>query len=125
GNRAVALDIRDDDIDGLGAASDFLVDAPDLFKRVRASFETLPFDDHSFDIALFNASLHYASDLHRVLAEALRVTRRGGVLVLLDSPFYAREEDGRSMVEEKRQSGATRFGTRAEVLLSQNFIEYL
>jgi SAM-dependent methyltransferase len=125
GNRAVALDIRDDDVDGLGAARDFLVAAPDLFKCARGSFDDLPFDDRCFDITLFNASLHYATDLRRVLAEAVRVTRRGGVLVILDSPFYASEEDGRSMVAEKLGSGPARFGKRADVLLTQNFIEYL
>jgi SAM-dependent methyltransferase len=125
GNRAVALDIRDDDVDGLGAARGFLADAPDLFKCVHASFDDLPFDDHCFDITLFNASLHYATDLRRILAEAVRVTRQGGVLAILDSPFYACEKDGRLMVAEKLQSGAARFGERADVLLTQNFIEYL
>lgn len=125
GNRAVALDIRDDDVDGLGAAKDFLVDTPNLFECVGASFDDLPFADHRFDVTLFNASLHYATDLRRVLAEAVRVTRPGGVLAILDSPFYASEEDGRLMVAEKLQSGAARFGARADVLLTQNFIEYL
>ena len=34
----------------------------------------------SVDIALFNASLHYATDLSAVLGEAERVTRPGGVV---------------------------------------------
>jgi SAM-dependent methyltransferase len=125
GNRAVALDIRDDDVDGLGAAKDFLIDAPDLFQCACASFDDLPFDDHCFDVTVFNASLHYATDLRRILAEAVRVTRQGGVLAILDSPFYACEKDGRLMVAEKLQSGAARFGERADVLLTQKFIEYL
>jgi ubiquinone/menaquinone biosynthesis C-methylase UbiE len=125
GNRAVALDIRDDSVDGLGAAADFLVDSPHLFECVRASFDDLPFDDHCFDVTVFNASLHYADDLRAVLAEAVRVTRRGGVLAILDSPFYANDEDGNAMVAEKLHLGVKRFGARAEVLLSQNFIEYL
>jgi SAM-dependent methyltransferase len=125
GNRAVALDIRDDNVDGLGAATDLLVDAPELFKCVRASFDDLPFDDHCFDLAVFNASLHYAADIGRVLDEAVRVTRRGGVLAILDSPFYANEEDGKAMVAEKVDSGSRRFGASAKVLLSQNFIEFL
>jgi ubiquinone/menaquinone biosynthesis C-methylase UbiE len=125
GNRAVALDIRDDDVDGLGAAEDFLVDAPEQFKCVRASFDDLPFGNRCFDITIFNASLHYAADLRRVLAEAVRVTRRGGVLTILDSPFYANEENGKAMVAEKLQSGSKHFGASADLLLSQNFVEYL
>jgi SAM-dependent methyltransferase len=125
GHRAVALDIRDDDIDGLGAAREFLSTTPGLFQCVCASFEDLPFDRASFDVVLFNASLHYARDLRRALTEATRVTRSGGVLAILDSPFYACEGDGDLMVAEKLASGATQFGSRADVLLTQNFIEYL
>ncbi|HEY2446888.1 MAG TPA: class I SAM-dependent methyltransferase [Rhizomicrobium sp.] len=125
GHRAVALDIRDDDVDGLGAAKDFLADAPDLFKCVHASFDNLPFDDRSFDIALFNASLHYAKELRCVLAEAARVTRHDGMVAILDSPFYFSEKDGAAMVAEKLATGATRFGARADVLLTPDFIEFL
>lgn len=125
GHRAVALDIRDDDIDGLGAATDLLSDSANKFYRVRASFEVLPFADRSFDVSIFNASLHYATELGRVLAEAVRVTRPGGTLAILDSPFYACERDGERMIAEKNALAAAQFGARAEVLTSQNFIEFL
>jgi SAM-dependent methyltransferase len=125
GHRAVALDIRDDDIDGLGVAADFFHDTPALFRCVRASFDALPFSDHCFDLVLFNASLHYATDLHHVLVEAARVTRSGGLLAILDTPFYRGESDGQDMVAEKLAEGRMRFGVRADVLLSKNFMEYL
>ncbi len=125
GHQAVALDIRDDEVDGLGAAADFLIAAPALFQCVKASFDAIPFGDNRFDLVLFNASLHYATDLRRVLAEASRVTRSGGCVAILDSPFYRSDDDGEQMVAEKRAQGASRFGTRADVLLAQNFIEYL
>jgi SAM-dependent methyltransferase len=125
GHRAVALDIRDDDIDGLAAAREFLSAKPGSFQCICACFEDLPFERACFDVALFNASLHYARDLRRALTEAIRVTRSRGVLAILDSPFYARERDGELMVAEKIATGAMRFGCRADVLLTQNFIEYL
>ena len=125
GHRAIAVDIRDDEIDGLGAAADLLVDAAAPFQRVKASFDILPFNQNSFDVVIFNASLHYATDLHRVLTEASRVTRSGGRVAVLDSPFYGCDQDGRDMVEEKVAEGQSRFGSAAEVLLRQNFIEYL
>lgn len=124
GHWAVAVDIRDDDVDGLGAAADLLGDAA-AFGRVKASFDTLPFGDDSFDIALFNASLHYATDLRQALAEALRVTRSGGCVAVLDSPFYRCDRDGRAMVAEKLAEGLSRFGASADALLTQGFIEYL
>jgi hypothetical protein len=46
-------------------------------------------------------------------------------VAILDSPFYRSDDDGEQMVAEKRAQGAYRFGTRADVLLAQNFIEYL
>jgi len=125
GHWAVAIDIRDDEVDGLGAATDLLGDPATAFERVQASFDTLPFGDNSFDIALFNASLHYATDLRQALAEALRVTRSGGLVAVLDSPFYRRDRDGRDMVAEKIAEGLSRFGASAQVLLTQSFIEYL
>jgi SAM-dependent methyltransferase len=125
GHHCVALDTRDDDVDGLGAAAEFLSDNPRLFQRVAGSFEELPFPDSRFDITLFNASIHYARDLSRTLAEAARVTRQGGLLAILDSPFYQNAADGEAMVQEKKKSGAAAFGAQADILLSQSFIEYL
>jgi SAM-dependent methyltransferase len=125
GHKAVALDIRRDDVDGLGAAAEFLRDRPDMFECLSASFDDLPLTSGRFDIALFNASLHYAQDLTRVLGEATRVIKSGGRLVILDSPFYDSERDGAAMVAEKRVLGPANFGSRANVLLAMNFIEYL
>jgi len=125
GHRCVALDTRDDHVDGLGAAKEFLIEDPDLFRCVTASFEDLPFAPESFDLTLFNASLHYAQDLRHALLEASRVTRRGGILAILDSPFYRSAADGDAMVAEKKSRGAASFGAKADVLLSPEFIEYL
>ncbi|HEX4158548.1 MAG TPA: class I SAM-dependent methyltransferase [Rhizomicrobium sp.] len=125
GHHAIALDLRDDDIDGLGAAADLATDSAGRFHCVRASFESLPFADRSFDLAIFNASLHYATELGRALAETVRVTRPGGMLAVLDSPFYPCERAGQRMVAEKKAQAADRFGPSADVLVSQNFIEFL
>ena len=108
-----------------GAAAEFLRNAPGLFECIVASFDDIPLESGRFDIALFNASLHYAQNLTCVLQEAVRVTRPGGTIVILDSPFYVRDEDGAAMVAEKHAQGQARFGARADVLLAQNFIEYL
>jgi SAM-dependent methyltransferase len=112
-------------VDGLGAAAGYLERSPGLFKRVAASFDALPLPAACFDLVVFNASLHYALDLPRVLAESRRVLVPGGRLVILDSPFYSRGEDGDAMVAEKRREGQARFGGRADVLLDPPFIEYL
>ncbi|HET8655252.1 MAG TPA: class I SAM-dependent methyltransferase [Longimicrobiaceae bacterium] len=125
GHRAVALDLRDDHVDGLGAAAAYLESGPSLFHRVAASFDAIPLRARSFDVAIFNASLHYALDLAGVLREAARATRSGGRLVVLDSPFYDAEADGTAMVAEKRATATERFGDRAEALLALPFVEFL
>lgn len=111
----VAVDVRDDDVDGLGASFCYRG-----FERVVASFDSLPLSDHGFDIAVFNAALHYALDLVTVLREAQRVVRPGGRIVILDSPFYESAADGEQMVAEKRTSGV--YG---DELLAPAFVEYL
>ncbi len=123
GDECTAIDIRDDDIDGLGAAAALQRHAP--FACVPASFDALPVADGVADLAIFNAALHYATDLAATLREAARAVRSGGRLVILDSPFYARAIDGAAMVAEKHAQSVSRFGARADTLLALPFIEYL
>jgi SAM-dependent methyltransferase len=125
GHRGVALDVRDDAVDGLGAAGVYLESTPGMIGPVAASFDALPLRPRGFDVAVFNASLHYALDLRTVLEGAAATLRPGGRLVILDSPFYAREEHGAAMVAEKRRDAAARFGGRADALLGLPFIEFL
>ncbi len=60
--------------DGLGAYVHY--DA--AFTPVQAEFDRLPFDNAQFDLAIFNASLHYADQLRNDLARsaARAATRR-------------------------------------------------
>ncbi len=44
--------------------------------------ENLPYDDHSFDVVTGFNSFQYAGNPHTALAEAGRVTRRGGFVVV-------------------------------------------
>jgi SAM-dependent methyltransferase len=122
---ATAVDVRDDSVDGLGAAAGYDPHLPKPFRKMVASFDALPVRGGAYDLAVFNASLHYALDLAATLREAARAVRPGGRIAILDSPFYRREEDGRAMVEEKRRRAAERFGGRADVLVGLPFIEYL
>ncbi|MDB5710377.1 MAG: hypothetical protein JWL96_2447 [Sphingomonas bacterium] len=123
GDDCIAIDIRDDDIDGLGAAAALQRHAS--FTCVPASFDALPVAEDAADLAVFNAALHYATDLEATLREAARTVRAGGQLVILDSPFYARAADGAAMVAEKHAQSESRFGARADTLLALPFIEYL
>jgi SAM-dependent methyltransferase len=125
GHHATALDIRDDTIDGLGAASPFLVRVPDRIACTVGSFDAIPQDAAGADVTIFNAALHYATDLAATLAEAARVTRRGGLIVILDSPFYREDRHGATMVVEKWAGARAQFGASVDDLMGLPFIEYL
>jgi SAM-dependent methyltransferase len=122
GHDAVAVDLRDDAVDGLGAARTY---ASTPFDRVVASFQELPLRGRTFDIAVFNASIHYATSLGEALAEAAAVLRPRGRITILDSPFYQDDGAGVAMVTEKHARAAAQFGDRAGDLLGLPFIEYL
>jgi len=115
---AAAVDLTVDRSDGLGAARHFNSD----FGRYQAEMDALPFAAGTADIVVFNASLHYSTDLERTLREALRVLGPNGRIVVMDSPIYRRESDGRSMVEERHEDFERRFGTRSDSVPSIGFL---
>jgi len=79
--RVTALDL---DAGETGLAA---LDEPSV-ARVCGDLEALPIRDHAYDVVIAAASLHYSMRHERILAEAARVLRRGGVLILADSPVY-------------------------------------
>lgn len=125
GHRSLAVDVRCDAVDGLAAAGGYHSHLERKFGRIAASFESLPLRADAFDIAVFNASLHYAHALATTLREAGRVVRRGGRIAVLDSPFYRHAAHGDAMVEEKRRNAARQFGRLAEALTALPLVEYL
>lgn len=122
GLQAVAIDLSVDADDGLGAAARFRLDGHLRFGVHQAEMAVLPLRSAVADVVVFNASIHYATDLAQVLAEALRVVRRGGVLVVIDSPIYRRARDGEAMVAERHADFERRFGTRSDSVPSIGFL---
>jgi len=94
----------------------------------RGEIETLPLDDESVDVALLSQALHHATDPDAALAEAVRILRPGGRVLVLDlrrhDEAWVRErlgdkwlgfEDGelRAMLEKAGLSGVrVTVGTR-------------
>jgi len=63
----------------------------------RGRLESLPIDDAALDAAIFFLVLHYVEDPVATLAEAKRVLRPDGKLVIADMTPHDREEYRRSM----------------------------
>lgn len=93
GFQTTALDVNDGPQDGLQAGAGYL-EVGDKFERVRAPMESLPFVEAVFDLIVANGSLHYSRDLGATLGGFLRVLKPGGIIVVMDSPWYERRKDG-------------------------------
>ena len=83
---------------------------------------SLPFEGEQFDAVVFNASFHYAEDYQSVMGEALRCTRRGGLVIICDTPWYARDRSAQQMLEERRAQFLRKYGTDSSSIAS---LEYL
>jgi SAM-dependent methyltransferase len=103
GHRPVAVDLLTNSRNGLGAASHFRSELPELFPRFQAEFNNLPFADGQFDCAIFNASFQFSEDFDQTIAEAVRCLRPGGVLIIADSPTYSVET---TMSRSQERTGA-------------------
>ena len=122
GHLPVAVDLLTNDRDGLGAAVHYNTHIHPLFPRVQAELDRLPFASSVFDLVIFNASFHYSVNYERTFAEAVRCTCPGGSVVIADTPWYAEEESGRRMVEEKHQGFFATYGFASDSIGS---LEYL
>jgi ubiquinone/menaquinone biosynthesis C-methylase UbiE len=112
GHIPLLIDISVDELDGLCAARHFNGDWP----KMQAEFDRLPLMDDQADLVIYNAALHYSVDYSATLAEARRVLRPGGHVLVLDSPLYRNPESGRRMLAERDAQFAARYGTRSDVI---------
>lgn len=70
-------------VTGLDVTPDALGCAPDGIRTVVAHAEDMPFPPASFDAMIFVASLQFIKDWRKAVAQAARVLRKGGRLVVL------------------------------------------
>jgi SAM-dependent methyltransferase len=122
GHRPVAVDLLDNETDGLGAARNYSADLRHPFLCVQAEMDHLPFSSAQFDIVFFNAAFHYSVDYEQTIAEALRCLRRPGHLIISDSPFYRSKLSGPKMVEEKHSEFEKRYGFRSDSIPSREYL---
>jgi SAM-dependent methyltransferase len=120
GHYPCAIDLNLDRRDGLGAARHYGGDWP----CVQAEFDRLPLPDRQADLVIYNASLHYSTAYRATLAEALRVLRPGGRIVVLDSPIYRRDASGRQMIAERQAAFARDHGTRSDALSNVGYLTW-
>ncbi len=118
-HRPIAIDIFNDERDGLRAARHYHT----TFPVIESDFDQLPLPSGRFDMAIFNASLHYSTDYFRTLSEIRRCLRPSGTVVILDSPLYRHHQDGLRMVAEKHAEFLKRYGFPSNALPSLEFLD--
>lgn len=64
----------------------------DRVEIILGDFNALPLADASFDTVIFHQVLHYAQNPEAVIAEAARVLRPGGRMMIVDFAAHDREE---------------------------------
>ena len=109
GHSVAALDINLDPLDGLTALDESMGLALGI-ERIEADMEFLPLSAGCADVVLLNGALHYARCPQNVVAEARRILKSTGCIVILDSPVYRRSEDGEAMVKMKKKAFLGRYG---------------
>ncbi len=115
---AAAVDITVDGGDGLATARWH----PEELFLVRAEMNRLPFGSGSLDLVVCNASLHYAPNVVDALAEAARVTRPGGLVVVMDSPVFENPSAGEAMVAEFAATVAANHGVTPAAHFGPGFV---
>ncbi len=122
GHDPVAVDLLDNDTDGLGAARHYLAHLQHGFPCFQAEMDRLPFDSGQFDVAIFNASFHYSSDYEKSLREVMRCLRPSGLVIIADSPFYWHDESGKRMLEERSATFERQFGVSPNGVRSGEYL---
>jgi SAM-dependent methyltransferase len=106
GCRVVAVDVNDDDRDGLGAGRHYEVP----FCRMQADFDDLPFAPRQFDVVVFNGALHYAANVRATLVRVASLVAPGGVIAVIDSPIFDCPAAGRAMRDRARDRFRREYG---------------
>ena len=91
--RVIAIDAS---AEMLAAARGRLEGHPTVEAR-RGELESLPLEDGELDVAVLSLVLHYVPDPARALAEAARVVRPGGRVLLVDMLPHTRDEFRQTM----------------------------
>ncbi|MEX2117097.1 MAG: HemK2/MTQ2 family protein methyltransferase [Bacteroidota bacterium] len=104
GYSVTGVDANTDPEDGLGVVQRLRDIGEPGFNLVRAEFDFLPFAEHSFEVIIFNASLHYANDPYETIKKMMSLLKQKGCIYIVDSPIYRSGESGEAMMKERIES---------------------
>ena len=96
----------------------FSYDDPEQFSpwvtKVAGDMNRLPFRDGYFDVVLMSATSHHSPDLDLTIGEIARVTRPGGVVLVLNDPIHGVAKH--SLYKLRGTPGFAKGGGRTELI---------
>jgi ubiquinone/menaquinone biosynthesis C-methylase UbiE len=123
GFEAIAVDANISSADGLQAGQKFINEGS-RFLRVRARMERLPFAPGRIRLLASNASFHYARDFRVALSEFERVLTPGGMIAIIDTPFYENAADGERMMAERVAEFRHKYGMEEALARSSRYMTF-
>jgi len=120
GHQVAAVDLITNPYDGLGTRGFYRSG----FLSVQADFNRLPFLNEQADLAIFNASFHYASSYESILQETMRVLHPTGQVVILDTPIYHDPRSGIQMVSERQTRFTQLYDFPSTAIASENYLTF-
>jgi SAM-dependent methyltransferase len=99
---AVGLDVDDGLRQAVPPPRGFLV-------RAEGAMDCIPLEAGLADLVIAQGALHYALRPVRALVEIRRVTRRGGWLLVIDTPVFADRAQGEAWVAERMRVRSARY----------------
>jgi SAM-dependent methyltransferase len=120
---AIAIDINDGPVDGLQAGKRF-INGGINFLRVRSRMERLPLSVQCVSLLVTNASFHYAADFRETVAEFERVLAPGGMIAIVDTPFYESNQDGERMLAERVETFRQKYGMTEALARSSRYLTF-
>jgi len=120
---AIAADLNTSELDGLRAGQKF-IDEGAVFLRIRARMQRLPFVSGRIRLLATNASFHYAEDFRAALLEFERVLTPGGIIAIVDTPFYVRAADGERMLTQRVLEFGQKYGIPESLARRSSYMTY-
>ena len=116
----IGSDLLVDDLIGLGRADFYYREYGLYLDRVQGDGEMLPFSNATFDATIIISSLHHTTNLHRMVSEMCRVTKRGGYIFVLNEGF--KPIGDRSNVTPEQKKEKEMYGTNENVFSVPRYI---
>lgn len=105
----LALDVNVEGRDGLAGGEVYLSRKICSFLRGQASMDCLPVRDEQIALCVISGALHYVH-VQKTLQSVFRVLKRGGQLIVMDSPVYHHRPSGLQMRQEQLARFKSQYG---------------